>query len=44
MTDLTTSIKRFASLNHAPGATWADSTHARPRHKQLLLQVFFVNP
>lgn len=26
MTSLTTSIKLFASLNRAPGATWIDAT------------------
>ncbi len=26
MTSLTTSIKHFASLNRAPGATWTDAT------------------
>jgi len=26
MTPLTTSIKHFASLNRAPGATWTEAT------------------
>jgi hypothetical protein len=26
MTDLTTSIKHFASLNRAPGLTWTDKS------------------
>jgi len=37
MTDLTTSIKHFASLNRAPGATWSDATKRKAPHKSLLL-------
>src|SRR6266568_3019380 len=37
MTTLTTSIKRFASLNRAPGATWTEATKHRAPHKPLLL-------
>lgn len=33
MTDLTTSIKRFASLNRAPGATWNEATTRKAPHK-----------
>lgn len=37
MTNLTTSIKHFASLNRAPGATWADATRRKAPHKPILL-------
>lgn len=37
MTRLTTSIKHFASLNRAPGATWTDTTKRKAPHKPLLL-------
>jgi putative restriction endonuclease len=37
MTSLTTSIKHFASLNRAPGATWSDATKHKAPHKPLLL-------
>jgi putative restriction endonuclease len=37
MTDLTISIKHFASLNRAPGATWTDATKRKAPHKPLLL-------
>ncbi len=37
MNDLTTSIKLFASLNRAPGATWTDATKRKAPHKPLLL-------
>jgi hypothetical protein len=31
MTDFTTNIKHFASLNRAPGATWTEATKRKPR-------------
>jgi len=34
---LTTSIKHFASLGRAPGATWSESTKHKAPHKPLLL-------
>jgi putative restriction endonuclease len=37
MTDLTTSIKHFASLNRAPGATWTEATKRKAAHKPILL-------
>ena len=37
MTELATSIKQFASLNRAPGATWTDATKRRAPHKPILL-------
>ncbi len=37
MTDLTTSIKHFASLNRAPGASWTEATKRKAPHKPLLL-------
>jgi putative restriction endonuclease len=37
MTNLTTSIKHFVSLNRAPGATWTDATKCKDPHKPLLL-------
>jgi len=37
MTSLTTSIKHFASLNRAPGATWAEATKRKAPLKPLLL-------
>ena len=37
MTNLTTSIKHFASLNRDPGATWTDATKRKAPHKPLLL-------
>ncbi|HPX61069.1 MAG TPA: HNH endonuclease [Deltaproteobacteria bacterium] len=37
MTDLTTSIKQFVSLNRAPGPTWTDTTKRKAPHKPLLL-------
>jgi putative restriction endonuclease len=37
MTSLTTTIKQFASLNRAPGATWTDATKCKAPHKPLLL-------
>ena len=36
MTSLTTSIKQFASLNRAPGATWTEATKRKAPHKPLL--------
>ncbi len=39
MTDLTTSIKHFASLNRTTGPTWSDATKRKAPHKPLLLQV-----
>jgi hypothetical protein len=38
MTDLTTIIKLFASLNRAPGVTWTDATKRKAPHKPLLSQ------
>lgn len=37
MTNLTTSIKHFASLNRAPGATWTEATKRKAPHKPILL-------
>ena len=37
MTSLTTSIKHFASLGRAPGATWSDATRRKAPHKPLVL-------
>ena len=37
MTNLTITIKHFASLNRAPGATWTDATKRKAPHKPLLL-------
>jgi len=37
MTSLTTSIKHFATLNRAPGATWTEATKRKAPHKPLLL-------
>ena len=37
MTDLTTAIKYFTSLNRAPGPTWTDATKRKAPHKPLLL-------
>ncbi len=37
MTDLTTSIQHFASLNRAPGPTRTDATKRKAPHKPLLL-------
>ena len=37
MTDLTTSIKNFASLSRAPGPVWGAATRKRAPHKPLLL-------
>ena len=37
MTDLTTSIKHFASLNRAPGAVWTEATKRKAPHKPILL-------
>ena len=37
MTDLTSYIKQFASLNRAPGATWTEATKRKAPHKPLLL-------
>ena len=37
VTSLTTSIKHFASLNRAPGATWTEATNRKAPHKPLLL-------
>ena len=37
MTSLTTTIKHFASLNRASGATWTEATKRKAPHKPLLL-------
>ena len=37
MTNLTTSIKHFASPNRAPGPTCTEATKRRASHKPLLL-------
>jgi putative restriction endonuclease len=37
LTDLTISIKQFASLNRAPGATWTEATKRKAPHKPILL-------
>jgi putative restriction endonuclease len=37
MNSLTASIKHFASLNRAPGATWTEATRRKAPHKPLLL-------
>ena len=37
MTELTTSIKQFTSLNRAPGPTWTEATKRKAPHKPLLL-------
>jgi putative restriction endonuclease len=37
MSNLTTSIKHFASLNRAPGPTWTEATKRKAPHKPLLL-------
>ena len=37
MTNLTITIKHFASLNRAPGPTWTDVTKRKAPHKPLLL-------
>ena len=37
MTDLTTSIKHFTSLNRAPGAIWTEATNRKAPHKPILL-------
>ena len=37
MTDLTTSIKHFASLNRAPGPLWTKATKRKAPHKPILL-------
>ena len=37
MTDLTTTIKHFASLNRAPAAMWTEATKRKAPHKPLLL-------
>jgi hypothetical protein len=37
MIDLITTIKHFASLNRAPGATWSEATKRKAPHKPLLL-------
>jgi hypothetical protein len=39
VTSLTTSIKHFASLNRAPGATLTDATKRKTPQKPLLLLV-----
>ncbi len=36
MTNITTSIKQFASLNRAQGPTWTDATKRKAPHKPLL--------
>jgi putative restriction endonuclease len=37
LTDLTSFIKHFASLNRAPGPTWTEATKRKAPHKPLLL-------
>jgi hypothetical protein len=37
MTDLTTSIKQFTSLNLVPGAVWTEATKRKAPHKPILL-------
>jgi putative restriction endonuclease len=37
MTNLTTAIKYFTSLNRAPGAMWAEATKRKAPHKPILL-------
>lgn len=39
MNHLTLPIKRFASLNRAPGAVWNEATKRKAPHKPLLLAV-----
>ena len=45
MTNITASIKEFASLIRAPGATWTDATKRKAPHKplQLLAVLDLVN-
>jgi len=38
MTNLTTSIKYFASLNRAPGATWTDATKRKAPQKNTIMK------
>ncbi len=38
MTDLTTSIKHFASLNRTPGATWTEATKRKVPHKNAIMR------
>ena len=37
MTNLTTSIKQFTTLNRAPGAVWTEATRRKAPHKPILL-------
>jgi putative restriction endonuclease len=37
MTDLTTAITQFSSINRAPGAVWAEATKRKAPHKPILL-------
>ncbi|BCA78921.1 HNH endonuclease [Desulfuromonas sp. AOP6] len=37
MTNLTTAIKHFTSLNRAPGVTWTEATKRKAPHKPILL-------
>lgn len=38
MLDLTSSIKHFASLNRAPGATWSEATKRKAPHKNAIMK------
>jgi len=38
MSDLTTSIKQFASLNRAPGPTWTDVTKRKAPRKNKIMK------
>jgi putative restriction endonuclease len=38
MTDLTISIKQFASLNRAPGATWSKATKRKAPRKNAIMK------
>jgi hypothetical protein len=37
MTNLTTSIKHFASLNRAPGPTWTDASKRKATAQEIQL-------
>lgn len=38
MLDLTPSIKHFASLNRAPGATWSEATKHKAPHRNTIMK------
>jgi len=38
VTSLTTSIKHFASLNRAPGATWTEATKRKELRKNTIMK------